>query len=79
MLEIEYVKWVDSCYKNGWHSDDYEHYRIATCETIGIIAKETDDFLSIALSKCIEDGALCDVMTIPKLSILKRQTYVLGK
>lgn len=70
---MKYVKaeWSDSNEMWGWHEGC--NYSPADCVTVGVLVRDDDISLSVALSTSGE--RYCSVITIPKGSI-KKITYL---
>ena len=69
---IKKIGWIDSWSVGGWQQRSECHGELLRCETVGFVVEETDDFICLALSRSKLDGYLpyCDLITIPKVSIL---------
>lgn len=76
MRKIKQIKWVDSHYQSGWIlNEDILPIESKIIESVGFVVDEDDNHIRIALNVEFdkEDNIVqaCDLMTIPKCSILK--------
>ena len=69
-MRIVLVKWLDSCSTGApiWQErEDIDNLEVVSCVTIGILLKETDKDVRIAL--CLNPSHFLQAVTIPKISI----------
>lgn len=79
-MSLELVSWIDSIrHADGWQSVDHykrESERSLSCETVGWIVHENDDSIMVAQSRMTgKDGAVTEVIQIPKVAITERVTF----
>lgn len=71
--KIIYVEWIDSVTRQGWaYGEDMKDWGIDhTIQTIGFLASETDEALTVIQSYDGETNAGCNWICIPKPNIKK--------
>ncbi len=63
------IKWVDSCFHEGWVSKQSAlTLPISHCTTVGMIINETKELITVALNAS-DSNNYGDVISIPRLSI----------
>ena len=68
-MRLSLVEWEDSSTCVGWHRLGYDD-DISRCVSIGVLCKESDKFITLALSKS-DSGNIGDTISIPR-SCVKR-------
>jgi hypothetical protein len=76
-MVAEFVEWVDSSSEGGpWVSPDELDGKAVTCCSVGYVARDDDDTLTLAQSYHLEDdgavGQWGHPLSIPKVSITRR-------
>ena len=70
-MKIVQIKWLDICHGTpNWAYLDSLEVSPLTAVSVGMVVRETDDFISIAQSYSEETGLIADTLTIPK-SVVK--------
>jgi hypothetical protein len=73
------IDWVDAAANNGWVTEpELETTTIpCTCQSLGFLVKETDESITLALSRTTTKGhaPYADLITIPKVAI-KRTKHI---
>lgn len=72
MREVR-VCWVDSRSEDAWTLPDDLKPKIDGVTTLGYLAKETEQVVSVASSVDLVTGQVCCVMHIPKVCILSME------
>ena len=67
-MDVTWVRWIDSANYGGWR-DDGETIKPVICDSVGYSINETNNFLTLAQTKG-DDGNFCNIVVIPKVSIL---------
>ena len=73
-MRLAMIEWEDSAGYSGWHQLDPWLDSISKCVTIGLLCKEDERQVVIALSKS-NSGNFGDTISIPK-SCIKRIRYL---
>ena len=71
-MKLVHVTWVDSTYEEGWVKTSQIVKSLNSCESIGWLVRETDDFITIAghISNIRgQESVFQGVITIPRRSI----------
>ena len=75
--DIYLIDWVDSMSSSGWKTSEQidEYIPKALCQSAGFFVKETKDFIVLALSRDLteDNSPFADLISIPKVAILKRK------
>lgn len=71
--KIIYVEWIDCITRQGWMYGEHMKYwgLNHTIQTIGFLASETDEALTVIQSYDAETNAGCNWLYIPKTNIKK--------
>ena len=64
------VEWVDSSNAGGWR-DEGESFEPVMCRSIGVILKETDEYITLAQTVG-DDGKYANIVTIPLVAVTER-------
>lgn len=67
-LTIALVKWFDASYQRGERSEEDLVPRVELVSA-GLLVREDDETVSIALDRCDADGLWRDIEHIPKVNI----------
>ncbi len=71
---LELVTWEDAATDTGeWKSIKKYDFSPTVIETVGFVIYEDKKTLALLQSRVIKDGDVCNVFTIPKGTIIKRQ------
>lgn len=76
-IKIELVVWIDSSSRFGWLDTEDSKVAIWKCQSIGFLIDETDEGIALAESRSEPKAGhkpYADVISIPKVAILKRIT-----
>jgi len=68
------IKWVDSCYSNGWARLDAEYDKEdIVVHTVGFVIDEDEE--TVTISSSVSGGKFChSPLTIPKVAILNKKS-----
>jgi hypothetical protein len=69
--DLVYILWLDAHSQDEW-TDNLDSAAVK-CETIGIIAKETDEVISITHTRQLLHDTYCCTIHIPKCCIIERR------
>jgi hypothetical protein len=72
----EFVEWLDSSSEGGpWVSPDDLDGKPVSCFSVGYVARDDDETLTLAQSYHLENGEVAQwghLLSIPKVAILRR-------
>lgn len=69
---VEYVLWKDACSTDPWTSLEDLDGKCSVIQSVGIVAKETEEAIVLCNSFDMHSGNYCCCINIPKSCVIKR-------
>lgn len=74
-MKIVFIKWIDSVRSFDWTLLEDVDSNSMDCESVGFLIKETREYVTIAQNYGLKPEQVCNLITIPKCSIISIKEY----